>query len=954
MTWRARGRRWLLYVCVCLTAQTAASDAPLADKDIAQMGHTLFTAEHGVPPDIHEMYQGPDGFLWLATSRGLTRFDGVRFDQNAVPDFPVQSVYSLFVDRDNTIWAGLLDGGIARVRHGQVTLMRGDGLPSGTPFLIERNKQGVLWVVTARGVAHLEGERWVPVADGMGYVPTRPKAAVMAFDGTLWVGDGEQAHALAPGAGQFRDASQDDFWRALVEMAPGNPWMPPDHEMSGIRDKAGTNWFVVEKGIDRYHWQANGSLRIEHLGAREGLSSDDVRGLYEDADGNMWVWSSRGLDRYRRTRLERIILPGQRAAPAMESDADGGLWASSYEDPLWHVTKDGVQKLDAHGIGALTTGPDGTLYAASKAGIAFQRDGKPAFVPLPSDVATTTALNYQALAIGADGGIWFAVARYGLYHYANGRWEHLTDQDQAHVMRMAFDRLGRRWTLFDDRLSLDGAGVTRAYTSANGIDVGAARAIDVTTETTWIAGTKGVQFLDHERFRSILTRSDDALQGVSGLVALPSGELWVNTLRGLARIDARDVAKALKNPNHVNAVQWFDRSDGMLGSPQQLRPVPTLVRGTDGRLWASTDEGVFSIDPARYQPDLRMLKPVVTGLIVDGQPKDVTDTVALPRLAHALQIDYTAPDLTTPERIRFRYRLDGVDNDWQDARDRRSAFYTALAPGDYAFHLMAANEDGVWSDDVLAIRVTLPPAWYQTVMFKVTYIVLAVLLVLLILYGREQRLLRLQQVRQAERERIARELHDTLLQGTQGLIYHVGSALKQTREVPVRILLIDAMERAQDALIEARERVNALRDEGDAPVDLVELLRGAAVTILHGHDIHFELEVEGVPRPVRASAAVELVTACQEALSNVLAHARAGSVRAQVAFRRRWLTITWTDDGRGIDNGVLRAGGRDGHWGLRGMRERARLFRGRVSVGPGEGVGTVVTIRALGRAVYAH
>ncbi|MFC4761855.1 sensor histidine kinase [Dyella koreensis] len=941
-----------LALMISIPPVAAQSARLVTDQDASQMVHTAFRVIDGAPSDIQMIAVGPDGFMWIATSRGLTRFDGLHFDHEPVLGFPLQSVYDVFVDRDNSVWAGLLYGGMVRVREGKITLMKGDGFPPGTPFAMRQRNDGTLWEVTSKGVAHFDGSRWVPLPPNMGYTPVRPLRATLTPDQTLWINDNNHIYTLAAGARTFGHATEDDMWRAKNEMPADRQWKPAHQGGQGIRDRAGTNWSVMDSGIDRYHWQAGEPApRIEHLGLAEGLSSEDIRGIAQDNDGNVWVWSSRGLDRFRHSRLTRVPIEGERAAPAMQADARDGIWVSSFQDPLWHVTGKGVQAVPGNGVVAFALSPDGKLWSVSQHGLQSDRGDEHERIPLPDEI---TRLNYQSLAVGPDGTAWLSVARWGLYRYRDGQWQRLTDQTTPEPTRMVFDARGRLWSVFDDRITVTEGEWTTSYTAADGLDVGPVISIDAAGPAVWVGGIKGVQLLNHGRFAGLVTSKGDALEGVSGLLITPSGELWANTLRGVARIGADDVARTMLEPTHVNRVQWFDHSDGISGAPQQRRPVPTLVQSRDGRIWASTNEGVFTIDPASFKPDARKLRPLVTHVSADGTSFDIRADIVLPKLAHTLQIDYTAPDLSAPERVRFRYRLDGIDKDWQEAGDRRAAFYTSLPPGSYVFHLMAANEDGVWGDDVVAIGFRLPPAWYQSIFFKLACGALVIALAMAAFYLRERRLARLRQVRRAERERIARDLHDTLLQGTQGLIYHVESALKQTRETNVRIMLIDAIERAQDTLIEGRERVNVLRADDSAPVDLVELLRVSAQTIMRGHHIRFDLATEGTPRLVHAPVAAELATIFQEALSNALLHAHARAIDARIVFQRRRLTIALKDDGRGIADKVLNNGGREGHWGIRGMHERAELFQGRVIISPGTDRGVVVTIHAPGKVAYAQ
>ena len=921
------------------------------------MNHTVFTPRDGAPAEIIDIIEGHDGYLWLGTSVGLTRFDGVRFDHNPIPDFPRQGVYTVKSEDNGDLWAGFLTGGVAYIHENHVTLLDEKDVPRGTIFDIFRMKDGVLWIVGSRGITRQTAPgRWEPVDASMGYEPSQPSAATHKADGSVLILDKGRVYAIAPGERTFREVPYDDFVREDFEIEEGNRWRPHEDEY-GIRDWAGTHWIVTASGIDRYHWRADGTPRIEHIGKNEGLTSDTVNGIYKDDSGNVWVRTDLGLERFRPSRVTRLLVPGDTTNPSIERDATSGIWFTAGErDVLYHATRDRLTSVDAHSaIGAIFRAPDGTIWTAGTNGVEFTKDGKRGRIPLPNEATKVPVRAFQSFAVDRANAVWVGMVRFGTFSWSAGQWKLVIPPEQYGPLVMDQDPQGRLWSIYArNRITVTDGEKVQTFDSTHNVDVGYLLALDVDGPNVWIGGRNGIQFLRGGRFETLTTAEQDSLTGISGLALTPSGDLWANGDRGLALIGHDDIAASLRDSAHINHVQWFDFHDGIEGSPSQFRPLPTLERSPDGRIWATTNQGVFWIDPDSFQPDLRKLAGQVIALIADGKNVDLRGKAELPEFTHAVQIDYTSPDLSMAQRLRFRYRLEGVDTTWQDAGDRRSAFYTALSPGEYSFHLIVANGDGVWGDDHQVATFRLLPGWYQTLWFKVACGLFGAVVIGGGLTLRDRRAALRRQVRMAERERIARELHDTLLQGTQGLIYHVGSALKQASEPALRITLIDAMERAQDALVEARERVNALRDDDRTPVDFVELLRLASKTITHGHEVYFHLEVEGSPKLLGASAAAELATVCQEALSNVVAHAAAQSIFLTVSFSRSWLTISIADDGAGIDETIVRAGGREGHWGLLGMRERVDIFQGRIDIQPRTGGGTMVTIRVRGPSVYAR
>jgi len=932
------------------------SAALIPDQDAAQMNHAVFTIRDGAPAEIVDVIEGHDGFLWIGTSVGLTRFDGVRFEHDPIPNFPRQGVYTVKTEENGDLWVGFSTGGLAHIHDGHVTVFDQNDAPAGTVFDIFRLADGVLWAVTSREIARFLGGRWERVGDSTGYKPERPTGTTHAPGGSVLIEDKGRAYAISAGESAFHEVPHDEFIRQSFDIEVGNAWRPSDPESIGIRDKAGTHWIVEKGGIDRYHWRTGGPPRIEHIGKKEGLSSDTVVGIYQGRRADVWLWSDFGLERFRPNRMTRLLVPDDPTNPVMERDATEGIWFSAgAKESLYRANGSELTKIEKKtSVGAMFVAHDGTLWTVGEDGIDYSKEGKHGHIPLPTEAAGVGAISMQSIGVDRNGIVWLMIVRRGLFSYASGQWTRKLAAEEHGPMRMVQDTKERLWAIYArNRVTVADDNTTQTFDSSNNVDVGYLLSIDAGSSRIWIGGRTGIQFLREGRFETLATDTQDSLTGVSGLVVTPSGELWANTDRGLALIDQDDIDASLVDPSHVNRVHWLDFNDGIEGTPSQSRPLPTLVTSQDGRVWASTNQGIFWIDPDAFKIDTRQLTGVATALFADGKSVDLGGLPHLPQFTHAVQIDYTAPELSMSKRIRFRYRLQGFDTEWQDAGDRRSAFYTALAPGDYAFHLSVANADGLWGEDKQVGTFRLTPGWYQTNLFKVACVFFGVLICGSAVSLRNRRASLRRRVRMAERERIARELHDTLLQGTQGLIYHVGSALKKTSEPALRISLIDAMERAQDALVEVRERVSALRDDDRTPVDFVALLRSAARTITHGHDIYLDLETDGAERLLGASAAAELATVCQEALSNVVAHASARTLLVRVSFRRRWLRIIISDDGEGIEEAVLRAGGREGHWGLLGMRERVELFQGRIEIEPRAGGGTIVTIQVKGPTVYA-
>ena len=331
--------------------------------------------------------------------------------------------------------------------------------------------------------------------------------------------------------------------------------------------------------------------------------------------------------------------------------------------------------------------------------------------------------------------------------------------------------------------------------------------------------------------------------------------------------------------------------------------------------------------------------------------------VPLPMHTTNVRIAYSAASLTIPERVRFRYRLSGLEREWQDVGDRREAIYTNLGPGNYSFHVIASNNDGVWNETGATLAFTIAPAFYQTQWF-IALCVLLCLVILRLLY-----MIRIRQVstqvrgrleeRLAERERIARELHDTLLQSVQGLVLRFRAAvIRLPQQEPARQALEQALDRADGVLAEGRDRVKDLRSSPGGDLDLPQAITALGEELAIEDGPHFKATVEGSARALHPIVREELMFIAREALTNAFHHAAARQIEVEMSYGEDELRIRIRDDGKGIDTDVLRDGGKAGHWGLLGMRERAQKIRATLTIWSKAGAGTELDVRTPAHMAY--
>jgi signal transduction histidine kinase len=443
----------------------------------------------------------------------------------------------------------------------------------------------------------------------------------------------------------------------------------------------------------------------------------------------------------------------------------------------------------------------------------------------------------------------------------------------------------------------------------------------------WVGGSDGLDYFSNGHFQQIYSESGDHIRGISGIIESGSGDLWINSTGGILRILSSDLQDALHSPQHRAHVRLFDYLDGALGTPELMRPLPSVVQTPDGRIYFQTRDDIVWIDPNHIDSNTLAPKVFVTSITADDRKTAEPSMLALKRGTQNLEIDYTATSLLIPERVRFRYKLENFDRDWQDAGARRQAFYSKLPPGHYTFRVLASNNDGVWSKQPAEVVIDLPPTFLQSIWFKA---LCGVVLILLLIASYLIRVTQIsQQIRRslldrlAERERISRDLHDTFFQSIQGLLLRVNTATGKLKEdEPARPLLLDALEESDRVMLMGRELVLDLRSSANYDEELSEAFSEAGEEFKIYGSAEFSVIVLGQSRPLHPLVAREIYGLGREALCNAFRHAKAKKIEAELNFGKENFNLNIRDDGTGIEQDIL-SRGKPGHMGLSGMLERA-------------------------------
>jgi len=946
--------------CVVLFCSTAA--ALDADKPLTEYTHTAWTRKDGIPAAfIYSLTQTRDGYLWMATIDGLVRFDGVRFlhwrpatGHTAL----LGAVKSLFAARDGTLWIGTAEGLVGHIRGDNLTTVSVGAQPEG----ILEDADGVVWVATENRVLRFRAATQEQIGGPIALPGVLVSGPLQDSHGSIWFSTNASILRVEPrDPERFVKIQDGKFW--LYANGGDTNWISRKtlNMQTVMRDSKGHIWIGTRgEGLTRVHVTADGAERVETFSLSDGLSADSVWCLFEDREQNIWVGTQNGLNRFRdekvRTLTSREGLISD-DVDALAAGPDGSIWAST---PIGIHRIDNEHRdvyLKGSRAYALHVDRTNTVWAGTDRGLARMQGGQWRFVPVPAPIR----LNAVAAIAGDDEhGVWFADARSGLFQWRNG---HLTGfSDDAlfkgrSVRTIHADTTGRAWFGFYEGgvVYFDGTRF-RAYSERDGLAGGSVNTVQVDDESTvWVGSERGLSRLDGDRFVSWNRASGLPGERVQWILTDSGDRIWLGYSIGVAALTRAELDKAVRDPSHRVAFQFLDEADGLKGNPDR-RLQSSAVRAADRTLWFRTSEGVAIVD-AQHMATNPVAPPVhIERMVADAADVDTTQPVRLRPLTRDVEFDYTALSLAEPRNVRFRYRLEGFDSDWRDVGGRRQAFYTNLPPRAYRFRVLGSNNDGVWNEAGAALDFTLLPAFYQTRAFlllcAVVPIILSWGLYRLRVWQVTSRLRDRFEERLKERTRIARELHDNLIQDVMGISLQIEVTEELLpRDVPARQPLARALRLCKSALEQGRRTLNDLRSGPLSAGDLIASFAQLSDESAGDSGIRADVVVEGTERPLSATAGNDVLQVGRQAIANAFQHSRAREIHVLVSYGRHELQLRVQDDGSGMTEEQLNAA-RPGHYGVAGMHERAKRVGGSLTIRSRVGEGTEVTLLVPAHLVY--
>ena len=966
---------WLLLLLCAWLLCAAASARPLA-----QYPHRAFVAADGAPDEIVGIGQTSDSMLWLGAATGIYTFDGQHFSRHPVEYRQTpRPPYFLRVDPRDGVWIGWKGGGVTVIRQQAVQHYDvADGIPGGTVWGFDFDQDGGVWAAGMHGVARFDGRRWHLMGPKDGFGATNAAAVSVDPAGNVGVFTDKGLYVLRKGARRFDAPIGKTETRQPLAIGPQGQmyfmdqsgirritslqrYDRPDHVQlyrekddttgSFLADRDGGMWFDSHAGLHHVEHAATdvaltGTMRSGSETVATGIAGTVVYQMFEDNQGDIWVSTDAGLNRFRPSALTDIgkLLGEPLIQASLLPGAGGSIWVRTFFPRTAWLRLDAAGKVAARYEGAL----DGAAVSTGTALVTVNENGR--LVTLADGVQRIAGpplpkSRVNGMARDAAGMLWVALSNGTVLRGDGAGWTPVAGLPAGRVTTIKPDAGGAVWIGYlDNQLVHVKAGLVTRYGAAQGLATGTVSGIVRIGATLWVTGARGLNRMDGGRFAPIAA-VPGLFDDLADAMADARGGLWLSGRAGLMYVTAAQLAQCRPACPAPLAPALFDTADGLNGRTSPLGQ-GQLAQDAAQRIWVATGNGVYRIEGNASVAAGAPPQVLVTGATAAGQRHAGVAALQLPAGTHDVQVDYTAPVPDTPERVRFRYRLAGYDHAWQEVGTRRQAFYTGLAPGRYRFEVTAAHGNSGWSAQPALLAIEILPAWYQMWWWR-TVSTLALLGGLALLYrARVRRLtdrVRAQEeARQHERERIARELHDTVLQTNFALLLQVRSVAATAAGNPLAERLDTIVRQAQATLAEGRDKIAGLRAQQDQLHGFAATLAHTAAGIVQGSGIALICTSHGQPWPFSGRVATECCAIVVEAVTNARKHAQASTLRIDVHYTWRRCIIAIADDGTGIAPQFL--AGRTGHWGLAGMRERAALLKARFDVGTGPS-GTTVRLQ---------
>jgi signal transduction histidine kinase/ligand-binding sensor domain-containing protein len=936
---------------------------------------------------VNGIAQTTDGYLWIGTDRGLIRFDGFNFRPVSLTSIAIASnvsILQLLTDAGGKLWirpqgADLVrqkEGKFESVRygHGAITALskdKHDGVlvsdieqgtfrftaddvqklgPSSPPVIsMTETADGKVWLGTlGDGLFFLTGGRATNVNAGL---PDRKINSLLSIDDELWVGtDTGLYHGNGSG---FRRLELPSFLGDV-------------QVLSILRDHDSNMWLGTTRGLLRINAKGISFSEENELRGDGGINA-----LFEDREGNLWIGGTRGLGRIRDSAFVTYSSVSDRRFEhngPVYVDPEGRTWFAPAEGGLYILQNGRVQPVTSippnEVVYSINGSADVVWAGRQRGGLTRLQFRNGALASQSYTEANGLAQNsVYAVYESRDGSAWAGTLNGGVSKFKDGHFTTYTTSNglaSNTVSSILETRDGAMWFATPSGLSSFSNGQWKTYATKERLPSPEVNCLfEDSSGTLWSGTSAGLAFFASGRFQ-ILHESPDVLREPAvGIAEDKSGRFWLATSDHVLRVP-RD--KLLSGVVKTIDVREYGEADG-LKSTEGVKRSRSVVADSAGRIWFSLTGGLSVVDPSQIDDNSVPALPHIEAITADNNTANLAASVRIPPSPRRITFEYTGLSLAMPARVRFRYLLEGFDSSWSQPVAAREAVYTNLGAGSYRFRLAASNSEGLWNGPEAAIGFEVEPTLSQTWWFRSAMVLCVGLVALAAYLMRMRQLTRLLNARfeerLAERVRLARELHDTLLQSFQGLLlrFQTAYALFDTRPTDAKDVLGNSIDQTAQAITEGREAVQGLRASTVESNDLAQAITALGEQLAAGASsatsVGMYVEVEGTPWNLHPIVRDEIYRVASEALRNAFRHAQAKQIEVEFRYDERQLRLRVRDDGKGIDATFLAAEGRAGHFGLHGMRERAKLMGGKLTVWTAAESGTEIELIIPAAHAYA-
>ncbi len=1002
LAWRLLGLAVAGVVVVCHSVSVLAIDP---NRTLSQYIHNSWGMDKGFPGgSVTSIAQTPDGYLWIGTDTGIIRFDGINFHtfdaKSATP--AIGPVRKLLVDRQGTLWILLQNTKLLRYRGGTFDLVRGEA-ENGITALAEGAGNAVLLSSLAMGVLVYKDGSFVHASETLApgqdayqtatdfswstsIAPHRliePTAAVISLgatsDGKIWLGTQDQGlfflyeggfHAVGPELPHLRvncflPLENQKLWIGTNQgvllwngTELSREGIPPSlrnvEVLSMVRDRDSNIWVGTMRRLIRINDGGVSSLDQEVRSPENRTTA-----LFEDREGNLWMGGAQHLERLRDSTFVTYSLPRGQSPGALYVAPNDYTWIAPAEGGLWRLKNERYEAVSTPGLAG------DVVYSMTSAGpnglwIGRQQGGLTHLQYVNGALTARTFTQHDGLAQNSvysvfesrDGAVWAGTLTGGVSELKNAHFTNYTSENglaSNTVSSITEGADGTIWFGTPNGLTGKLPDGWRTYRVADGLPSDDIECLfQDSSGVIWIGTGEGLAFFSAGQIHAFAAEPASLHEPIFGIAEDKTGSLWIATAEHVLRVRRAQSAKEI-------SVHEYGIADGLLGT-EGVKRDKSLVTDSHGRIWVSTNRGLSVVNPAQGTVNPMPALVQVEAVLADGIPLNLTTSPTVPKGREKITFRFIGLSLANEERVRYRYKLDDFDKSWSEPEAAREVTYSRLAPGPYRFRVVASNSDGAWNGAEAAVDFKVDPQLWQTWSFQLTVALCAGLLAMIAYRLRMKHVMQLLSVRfeerLAERTRVAQDLHDTLLQGIYSASLHFDLA---NNRVPEGSPAKPAMERGIDLLgqvsQEGRKALRSLRSRQASSDGLEQALSLLPKEFNLPDSIDFLVTTEGQPRALQSIVRDEAYLIAREAVLNAFRHAQPTKIEVEVDYVSRSLRVLVRDNGCGIDSQLLRIG-RDGHWGLPGMRERAEKIGGRLKMLSGVDAGTEIELSVPGALAY--